>query len=185
MIQAAYMLVYFQHDRHCSKLLCTLFDWAPQYPCGVGNSTIAIYRCENWVLDVRNLGHSRQPEDSLVCGMAWNWPLISIPPLWWLWFAWYCFPRCSQAALFQHLPGKSWLLDLCGKILSAYLPLGLLVEFMHHVLLSTVIWFNDACFNLHRNDPPLPPTQILPVLLVVLLVGWLSANRHCCLRICL
>ena len=62
-------------------------------------------------------------------------------------------------------------MDLYGKVLSAYMLLGLLVEFMHHVLLSTVVWFNDAYFSLHRDDPPLPLTQMLAALLVVLLVG--------------
>lgn len=41
-------------------------------------------------------------------------------------------------------------------MLGADLTLGAFVEFMPHGQLSTMVWFNEACLNLHRDDTPLP-----------------------------
>lgn len=48
------------------------------------------------------------------------------------------------------------MLDLLGRKVSGDSTLGVFVEFMPQGQLSTMVWFNETCFNLQRDDAPLP-----------------------------
>lgn len=62
------------------------------------------------------------------------------------------FTNCSLSMS----PGKILVAGSLRKKLDGDLTLGLLVEFMPHVQFSTMVLFNEACFNLRRDNLPLP-----------------------------
>lgn len=88
------------------------------------------------------------------------------------------FPTCSQAAPFPCLQGKSWLLDLSGKTHVDDLTLGLFVELIPHVQWSTVVWFNEAPFHLHRENRRLLLTRKTEANVSPIPADWLSVRRR-------
>lgn len=66
------------------------------------------------------------------------------------------FPQLFTSCSLSASPGKILVAGSLRKKLDGDLTLGLLVEFMPHVQFSTMVPFNEACFNLRRDNLPLP-----------------------------